>query len=147
MNSHTTITYPHRHHTSSPLGLLLSSSSETSHCSMSAPHVKIVPLLDVHQLLMLFARTLTYSEPGTFSSLVFYNMLLLLLLLLLLLSGCCVSTQISKNWVIVIIVINMYVCMYVYCPFSPHNSKTIGNVLILFFSPANANFNISWNYY
>jgi hypothetical protein len=29
-------------------------------CSMSAPHVKIVPLLDVHQLLMLSAGTLTY---------------------------------------------------------------------------------------
>jgi hypothetical protein len=30
--------------------------------------------------------------------------------------------------------------MYVYCPFSPHNGITIGNVLILFFSPVNANF-------
>jgi hypothetical protein len=29
----------------------------------------------VHQLLMLFAETLTYSEPGTFSSLILYNML------------------------------------------------------------------------
>jgi hypothetical protein len=43
--------------------------------SMSVPHVKIVPLLDVHQLLMLFAGTLTYSEPGTFSLIIFYNML------------------------------------------------------------------------
>jgi hypothetical protein len=42
-------------------------------CSMSATHVKIVPLLDVHQLLMFFAETLTYSEPGTFSSVIFYN--------------------------------------------------------------------------
>jgi hypothetical protein len=41
--------------------------SETLLCSMSALHVKIVPLLDVHQLLMLFAGALTYSEPGTFS--------------------------------------------------------------------------------
>jgi hypothetical protein len=65
--------------------------SETLHCSMSAPHVRIVPLLDVHQLLILFAGTLTYSGPGTFSSVVFYNMLLLLLF------GCCVRTQISKN--------------------------------------------------
>jgi hypothetical protein len=55
--------------------------SETLLCSMSAPHVKIVALRDVHQLLMLSARTLTYSEPGTFSSNVFYNMLQLLLLL------------------------------------------------------------------
>jgi hypothetical protein len=47
--------------------------SETLHCSISAPHLKIVPLLDVHQLLMLFAGTLMYSEPGTFSSVVFYN--------------------------------------------------------------------------
>jgi hypothetical protein len=49
--------------------------SEILHCSMSAPRVKIVPLLDVHQLLMLFAETLTYSEQGTFSSVIFYNML------------------------------------------------------------------------
>jgi hypothetical protein len=34
---------------------------------------KIVPLLDVHQLLMLPAETLTYSEPGKFSSVIFYN--------------------------------------------------------------------------
>jgi hypothetical protein len=40
--------------------------SETLLCSMSAPHVKIVPLLDVHQLLWLSAGTLTYSEPRTF---------------------------------------------------------------------------------
>jgi hypothetical protein len=52
---------------------------------MSAPQVKMFPLLDLHQLLMLFAETLTYSEPGTvFSSIIFYNMQLLLLLLLLL---------------------------------------------------------------
>jgi hypothetical protein len=44
------------------------------HCSMSAPRVNIDPLLDVHQLLMLSAETLTYSEPGTFSSFFFYNM-------------------------------------------------------------------------
>jgi hypothetical protein len=36
------------------------------------PHVQIIPLLDVHQLLM-FAETLTYSEPRTFSSGIFYN--------------------------------------------------------------------------
>jgi hypothetical protein len=41
--------------------------SEILHCSMSAPYLKIIPLLDVHQLLMLFAETLTFSEPGTFS--------------------------------------------------------------------------------
>jgi hypothetical protein len=45
--------------------------SEILHCSMSASHVKSVPLLDVHQLLMLFAETLTYSEPGIFSSVIF----------------------------------------------------------------------------
>jgi hypothetical protein len=32
--------------------------SETLHCSMSALQVKIVPLLDAYQLLMLFERTL-----------------------------------------------------------------------------------------
>jgi hypothetical protein len=41
--------------------------SKTLLCSMSAPHVKIVPLLDVHQLLMLSEGTLTYSEPRTSS--------------------------------------------------------------------------------
>jgi hypothetical protein len=40
---------------------------------MSVPYLKMVPLLDVHQLLMLFAGTLTYSGPETFSSVVFYN--------------------------------------------------------------------------
>jgi hypothetical protein len=49
--------------------------SETLHCSMSALRVKIVPLLDVHQLLILFAGTLTYSEPETFTLIIFYNML------------------------------------------------------------------------
>jgi hypothetical protein len=55
--------------------------TETLRCSVSAPHVKIVPLLVVHQLLVLSAGTLTYSEPGTFSSVVFNNMLYLLLIL------------------------------------------------------------------
>jgi hypothetical protein len=36
---------------------------------------KIVPLLDVHQLLMLFAGTLTYLEPETFTLIIFYNIL------------------------------------------------------------------------
>jgi hypothetical protein len=38
-----------------PLGI-----SETLLSSMSAPHVKIVPLLVAHQLLMWFAGTSTY---------------------------------------------------------------------------------------
>jgi hypothetical protein len=50
---------------------LLLGISETLRCSMSALHVKIVPLLDAHQLLMLFARTLTYSEPETFTLIIF----------------------------------------------------------------------------
>jgi hypothetical protein len=49
--------------------------SETLHCSMSALQVKIVPLLDAHQLVMLFARTLTYAEPDMFILINFYNML------------------------------------------------------------------------
>jgi hypothetical protein len=44
--------------------------SEIWHCSKSPPRVKIVPLL-----LMLFEEMLTYSEPGKFSSAVYYNML------------------------------------------------------------------------
>jgi hypothetical protein len=48
--------------------------SETLHCSMSALQVKIVLPLDAHQLLMLFARTLTYSETETFTLINFYNM-------------------------------------------------------------------------
>jgi hypothetical protein len=54
---------------------ILLSISETLHYSMSALHVKIVPLLDV-LLLMLFAGTLTYSEPEAFSLIIFYNTLL-----------------------------------------------------------------------
>jgi hypothetical protein len=53
---------------------------ETLHCSMSALQVKIVPLLGTHQLLMLFARTLTYSEPDTFTLIHFYNMYTYLLM-------------------------------------------------------------------
>jgi hypothetical protein len=53
------------------LSEFLLATSETLHCSMSAPHLKIVPLLDVHQLLMLSAGALTYSEPGTFFSIIF----------------------------------------------------------------------------
>jgi hypothetical protein len=49
--------------------------SETFHCSMFDLHVKIVPLLDVHQLLMLYKGTLTYLEPETFTLIIFYNML------------------------------------------------------------------------
>jgi hypothetical protein len=46
-----------------------------------------------------------------------------------------------------VVIINFYVCMYMYRPFSPHNGITIGNVLISFLSYVNANFNFSWNYY
>jgi hypothetical protein len=42
--------------------------SETLHCSMFSLHVKILPLLDVHQLLILFAGMLMYLKPGTFPS-------------------------------------------------------------------------------
>jgi hypothetical protein len=47
--------------------------SETLLCSASAPQVKVVPLLDTHQLLMLSAGTLTYSEPTMFSLIIYYN--------------------------------------------------------------------------
>jgi hypothetical protein len=57
--------------------------SETLLYSVPAPHIKIVPMLDVHPFLMLFAGTLTYSMPVTFSSIIFYNILYLLLILLL----------------------------------------------------------------
>jgi hypothetical protein len=39
--------------------------SDTSRCSVSAPQVQIVPLLDALQLLV-FAETLRYLEPKTF---------------------------------------------------------------------------------
>jgi hypothetical protein len=45
--------------------------SETLYCSRSTPRVNIVPLLDVLHLLMLFAGTLIYSEPGTFPTIIF----------------------------------------------------------------------------
>jgi hypothetical protein len=44
---------------------------------------KLVPLLDVHQLLMLSAGTSTYFDPETFSSVIYYNMLSLLLMIIL----------------------------------------------------------------
>jgi hypothetical protein len=47
--------------------------SETSLCSTSVPKVKIVPLLDVLQLPMLFARMFTYLETKLFSLIIFYN--------------------------------------------------------------------------
>jgi hypothetical protein len=36
-------------------------------------HVETVPLLDVHQLLILFAGTLTYLTSATLASIVFFN--------------------------------------------------------------------------
>jgi hypothetical protein len=59
--------------------IIIISSSSSSICSMSAPHVKIVPLIDAHQLLMLFAGTLTYLEPKLFSLIIFYNDLCIIL--------------------------------------------------------------------
>jgi hypothetical protein len=44
----------------------LPSTSETLLCSTLAPQVKIIPLLDAFQLLMLFAGTLTYLESELF---------------------------------------------------------------------------------
>jgi hypothetical protein len=52
-------------------GFLLGT-SETLLCSMSAPQVKIFPLLDSLQLLM-FAGTMTYLEPKLFLLIIFYN--------------------------------------------------------------------------
>jgi hypothetical protein len=51
---------------------------QTLLCSISAPRVNIVPLLDVHQLLMSFAGALKYSEPRTFSLIISRNVLKLL---------------------------------------------------------------------
>jgi hypothetical protein len=66
--------------------------------ALFAPHVKIVPLLDVYQLLMLFAGMLTYSGPRTRAVNIFYNTFQLLSLLLLL--------------VVVVIVVVVVVCIY-----------------------------------
>jgi hypothetical protein len=50
---------------------------------MSAPHVDIVPLLDVRQLLMFLAGTLTYSEAGTFSSIAFeYDIIIIIIIII-----------------------------------------------------------------
>jgi hypothetical protein len=79
--------------------------SETSHCSMSAPHVEVVPLLDVLQLLILFVGTLTYSEPRNVPlnhSYKCYN--------------CCIMI--------------IHACTYEYYPFSPLKVLTIAWVLI-----------------
>jgi hypothetical protein len=56
------------------------------HCSMSAFQVKIVPLLDEHQLLMLFRRTLTYSEPETFTLIIFIICITIIIIAIILLS-------------------------------------------------------------
>jgi hypothetical protein len=53
--------------------------SETLCFSVSAPHLKFVPLLDVHQLLM-FARTLMYSQPGMFFSIIYYVIIIICML-------------------------------------------------------------------
>jgi hypothetical protein len=45
---------------------------------MSASHVRTVSLLDVLQQPMLFARTLTYSEPRTFSLIIFYVVIIII---------------------------------------------------------------------
>jgi hypothetical protein len=43
---------------------------KTLHCSAPAPHVKIVLLLNVYQLLMLSAGMMTYLQPGTAFSII-----------------------------------------------------------------------------
>jgi hypothetical protein len=53
--------------------LFLFGISETLHYSVFAPHLKIVPLLDMHQVLMLFAGMFTYLKPGKFSPNDFLN--------------------------------------------------------------------------
>jgi hypothetical protein len=108
--------------------LFLLGISDTLLCSMTAPHVKIVPLLDVHQLLMLFEGTLTYSEPRTFSLTIFYN-------------------SYNYYYYYYYYYCYIYVSMYEYYPLSPHSSITIANVFILLFSPVNDKFDLSWNYY
>jgi hypothetical protein len=57
--------------------------SQTLHCSMSAPKVKTVPLLDVHQLLMLFVGTLTYSEPRKFTLIIFYVTIVIIIIIII----------------------------------------------------------------
>jgi hypothetical protein len=79
--------------------------SESLHCSMSAPHVKIDPLLDMHQLIMLFAGALKYSEPRTVSLFIYLII-----------------------FIINIIITSMYECY----PFSPRNGITIANVLQMY---------------
>jgi hypothetical protein len=81
--------------------------SVTLHCSVSPPHVKIVPLLDVHQLLMLFADTLTYSEPRMFSSIVFiiwYNCYYYYLH----------EHKLELNWIIIILFVCFLICINVF---------------------------------
>jgi hypothetical protein len=66
--------------------------SETLLCSMSAPHLKIVPLVDVHQLLMLSAGTLTYLEPGTFSLIVLFITIIIIIIIIII-----ICMYINKN--------------------------------------------------
>jgi hypothetical protein len=90
--------------------------SETLLGSLSALHDKVIPLLDVYQLLMLFAGTLMYLEPKTFSLMIFYN-------------GPC---TILRHWFYA-------TCLYICNHFSPHNGLTIANIHSLLFTPLNDN--------
>jgi hypothetical protein len=46
--------------------------SETLLCSVTTHRVNFSLFFDVHELLILFAGTLTYSEPRTFSLIIFH---------------------------------------------------------------------------
>jgi hypothetical protein len=85
--------------------------SETFLCSESAPRVKIVPLLDVHQLLMLFFR-----DVDVFG-----------------------ATNVLLNHILQYVIIIIITCMYEYYLFSLHNGLTIASVLVLLFPPVNDN--------
>jgi hypothetical protein len=75
---------------------------QTLHCSMSAPHLKIVPLLDVHQLLMFFQGCWFIQSQECFPESFFtmcYNYYYYFML----------TWHTSENWVIVT-TINFCVC-------------------------------------
>jgi hypothetical protein len=50
---------------------------------MSAPDVKTFLLLDVYQLLMLFARMLTYKKQAMFSSIIFMYVVIVIIIMII----------------------------------------------------------------
>jgi hypothetical protein len=79
-------------------------------CSMSAPHVKIVPVRCAS------ATNVFCRDADVFK-----------------------AKKVTLNHILCYYYYYMYICMSEYYPFSSHDGITTGNVLVLLFSPVNDN--------